>query len=316
MPSVAVIIPCYNAIRFLLETVASVQKQTISDWELVLVDDGSTDHTRELCETLVSVDSRVRLICQPNGKQAKARNTGAAQVSPDVRYLYFLDSDDLLHPDALRVLSFELDQHPDAGMVSSEKADIDSAGNIHPSSTVRRWAPGFLGFPRLLPANATTTPFTTYYCGTGAGLWVLYRRSTFEILGGWDPAFQGFEDNDLMARVALCSEARHVPEVLCYYRQHESQTIRQAGRMGRMYEQFRIKWDSYVPANDREKSLLSDARRFHLLWHEPGRHIRLCAKTMPELLRHPTRQTWWWFRTNLKSGLTAWIKGLYRVLKG
>lgn len=99
MPTASVIIPCYNAERFVEQTIASAQRQTLRDIEIVCVDDGSTDSTLALLERLARNDRRIRVLCQKNGGEGPARDAGlqAAQGS----WLYFLDSDDLMEPTLL-----------------------------------------------------------------------------------------------------------------------------------------------------------------------------------------------------------------------
>ncbi len=315
MPRVSVIVPCYKAGRYLPATVDSVLRQTFSSWELILVDDGSPDDTLETARVQAKRDPRIRFFTQPNQGQSAARNLGACEASPGSEFFYFLDADDLLHPEALARLVTFLDSHPEAGVVTSEKADIDSEGNPLPPNPVRRWASGFLGWPQKLHPTVSTTPFATYYSGCAGGIWALYRSRLFLQIGGWNEALRAFEDCDLLGRFALASQAGHVPEVLNYYRKHSSQMTGKGDFINSNYVAFRAFWDSCRPTNSREAQLLNNARRFHLLWHEPGRHFRICLKTAPALIKGPRGQAWWWFRTNLADGAKAWIRGLRQYLK-
>lgn len=99
MPIASIIIPCYNAERFIRHTIASAQAQTIGDIEIICVDDGSTDDTRALIEGLGNLDKRIRLISQTNGGEGPARDAGLCAATGD--WLYFLDSDDLMEPTLL-----------------------------------------------------------------------------------------------------------------------------------------------------------------------------------------------------------------------
>lgn len=93
---VSVIIPAYNAEKYLPEAVASVISQSSFDWELILVDDGSTDSTPRLCDGLAASDARIRVIHKPNGGLSDARNHGIDAARGE--YLTFLDADDILAP--------------------------------------------------------------------------------------------------------------------------------------------------------------------------------------------------------------------------
>lgn len=96
---ISVIIPAYNAQAYLQECLESVLAQSFSDWEAIIVDDGSTDSTREIGLCFTARDSRFRLVSTPNGGLSSARNTGIAEARG--QWFTYLDSDDTLYPDAL-----------------------------------------------------------------------------------------------------------------------------------------------------------------------------------------------------------------------
>ncbi len=91
---VSVVIPVYNVEQYLNECVDSVLNQTYSDYEIILVDDGSTDNSGKLCDDYLSVDNRIKVIHRENGGLSAARNTGMDAATGD--YIYFLDSDDYI----------------------------------------------------------------------------------------------------------------------------------------------------------------------------------------------------------------------------
>lgn len=99
MPQVSIITPCYNASRFISQTIDSVLSKTFTDWEMIIVDDGSKDDSSEIVEKYVKKDSRIRLIQQPNGGSANARNHGIREATG--RYIALLDADDLWLPQFL-----------------------------------------------------------------------------------------------------------------------------------------------------------------------------------------------------------------------
>ena len=99
MPKASIVIPCYNAERFVRDTVASAQAQTIADIEIICVDDGSTDQTLAVLEELVAGDDRIQVISQENGGEGPARDAGLRAATGE--WLYFLDADDLMLPNLL-----------------------------------------------------------------------------------------------------------------------------------------------------------------------------------------------------------------------
>jgi teichuronic acid biosynthesis glycosyltransferase TuaG len=125
-PAVSVITPVWNAAATLLETVASVRAQTRPDWELILVDDGSTDGSRALAESLAVADPRIRLLgWAGNRGAAAARNAGIRAARG--RFIAFLDADDLWRPEKLarQIGLMEAEGHP---FTFSAYARIDAAG--------------------------------------------------------------------------------------------------------------------------------------------------------------------------------------------
>lgn len=103
----SIICPAYNSEEFLESSVNSIIKQTYSNWELIIVDDGSTDRTSNICDKLASSDKRIKVIHQDNQGQSKARLNGVYSASGD--YILFLDSDDQYEPNALEIISKHLD---------------------------------------------------------------------------------------------------------------------------------------------------------------------------------------------------------------
>jgi glycosyltransferase involved in cell wall biosynthesis len=102
LAQIDVIVPVYQAEKTLEACVESVRSQSFADWAMILIDDGSTDGSRALCDALGKKDGRIRVLHQPNGGVSAARNRGLGEVrSP---WVYFLDSDDLLMPGALETL--------------------------------------------------------------------------------------------------------------------------------------------------------------------------------------------------------------------
>ncbi len=102
-PTVSIVVPCYNAADTLLETLQTLQAQSLESWEAVCVDDGSTDGTREILERVARHDPRIRVLTGSHAGPAVARNQGLRAVRS--RHVFFFDADDLLHPYALDMLT-------------------------------------------------------------------------------------------------------------------------------------------------------------------------------------------------------------------
>ena len=112
---VSIIVPAYNCIESLECCVGSIRQQTYTNFELMLVDDGSTDGSGELCDKLAAEDTRIRVIHKPNGGVSSARNAGIDAATGG--YITFCDSDDYLEPDYLEALIQAAESNPDCGHI-------------------------------------------------------------------------------------------------------------------------------------------------------------------------------------------------------
>ena len=122
-PRISVIVPTYNRARYIRQAIDSVLAQTFQDFEIIVVDDGSTDDTRAV---VASYGDKVRYVYTENGGVAHARNVGMTNARG--QYFAFLDSDDLFYPYMLETEIRLLDSHPDVGMVYAEMSGFDDDG--------------------------------------------------------------------------------------------------------------------------------------------------------------------------------------------
>ena len=113
-PLISVIVPVYNVETFLSRCLESITSQTYQNIEILLVDDGSTDSSGDICDSFVKTESRSSVIHQENHGLWHARNTGQKEAKGD--FIMFVDSDDYLHVDAIKVLYEALVQHPTCGL--------------------------------------------------------------------------------------------------------------------------------------------------------------------------------------------------------
>ena len=201
MPKVSVVIPAYNAMNYLPETVESVLRQTFTDFEVLIVDDGSSDHIKQWASGLV--DPRVKLISQENQGLPGARNTGIAQTQGE--YIAFLDADDLWEATKLEKQVRCLEDNPAVGLVHTWMVLVDeqgkSTGRVMPSN-----AEGDV-WKQLVEKNVIGCPS------------VIVRRSCFETVGVFDRSLRSLEDWDMWIRIATRYPFAVIKEPLAYYRQ-------------------------------------------------------------------------------------------------
>ncbi|WP_009631864.1 glycosyltransferase family 2 protein [Synechocystis sp. PCC 7509] len=203
MPTVSVVIPTYNNITYLPEALESVLNQTFTDFEVIIIDDGSLDTTQEWISNLV--DARIKTIVQTNQGAAVARNTGIAFSSGD--YIAFLDSDDLWEPTKLEKQVQCLAANPDVGLVNTWIKNIDNQGNYlaivpAPDAEGNVWN-------QIIEENLIL-------CGSVPTI----RRRCFEEVGVFDPDLLSAEDWDMWIRLAANYSFALIKEPLVLYRQH------------------------------------------------------------------------------------------------
>lgn len=132
IPVVSIIVPCYNAEKFIERGISSIIHQTCPDWELILVDDGSIDSTVAICQRAAEEDERVYFVYQENQGVSAARNTGLDMARG--QYVMFMDSDDYVNPE---ILAFTLKEAAayDADIVMVGHNRVEKDGNIHSNSS-------------------------------------------------------------------------------------------------------------------------------------------------------------------------------------
>jgi glycosyltransferase involved in cell wall biosynthesis len=204
---VTVVIPCYNQARFLGEAIESALSQTYKNFEVVVVDDGSDDHTSEVAARY----GRVRLVRQENNGLAAARNRGLAEGEGE--YVVFLDADDRLLPDALEVGVRELEAHPDCAFVSGHCTLIAHEGS-------------HLTTPSQLCVDEDHYLKLLQICYIWAPASVIYRRTVFDSVGGFDSSVSAAADYDLYLRIARRYPVRCHEQAVVEYRQHDTNTSR------------------------------------------------------------------------------------------
>jgi glycosyltransferase involved in cell wall biosynthesis len=196
---VSVIVPFYNAERFLDDAVASVLAQRYRPFELILVDDGSTDRSRILSKALATVHPEVRLLrLMKNAGPAAARNAGLAEATGS--YVAFLDADDLMLPDRLSTQLAYLADHPDIAIVlcgAEQVLEPDA-----PRDLIRR---------RSLAARSPLHIMS-----------MMIRRPAFDRVGGFEPALRVGEDLDWLFRAGRAGLAiGKIDTVLTRRRMHD-----------------------------------------------------------------------------------------------
>jgi len=205
MPKISVIIPTYNRAAYLPDAIESVLAQSLRDYEIIVIDDGSTDVTRRVLQPWIDA-GQIRYIRQENRGVSAARNRGIAAARGG--YIAFLDSDDLFAADKLEKQAALLDADPGVGLAHGGFRRVDMDGRL----LAERDTSGLDGnvYPKMLLDWSVLIPPSC----------VMLRAAVLAETGGFDPAMRWGEDIDLWRRVARRYRFAALPEILTTMRVH------------------------------------------------------------------------------------------------
>lgn len=203
-PIISIIVPCYNQSMYMRETLDCLLKQTIEDWECVIVNDGSTDETLEIAKAYVAMDRRFMLVDKPNGGLADARNAGIK--ASHGRYILPLDSDDLIAPTYTEKAVTYFEEYPETTLVYCKAKFFGDRND--------EWDLPSYNYDRLLFENHI-------FCSC------IYRRSDYDKTAGYNVNMKkGHEDWDfLLSLLNKDSKVHRIPEFLFFYRKHGNSMI-------------------------------------------------------------------------------------------
>jgi glycosyltransferase involved in cell wall biosynthesis len=290
VPVVSVVVPAYNASRYILQAVHSVLDQSLAELELLVVDDGSTDDTREVLARVS--DPRLRVLSRANGGPACARNQGCRAARAG-RYVAFLDADDWWDAGKLREQTDYLDGRPDLVAAGCFMRYVSSSGRVL-GRTGQTLTPAELG--RVAAGELFPFPMSS----------LMVRRSALARSGLFDESFRypGSEDLDFVSRLAQAGPMQCVPQVLGSYRVHPESAMaterlrinfearfvreriaRRAGGGDLSWEEFRA---GHRPSwGERRQDLVEVCYRSAALWHSEGRALRAAVYAGLALLMGP-----------------------------
>ena len=218
-PRVSVIIPAFNAAATITAAVESALGQTLSDLEVIVVDDGSTDNTPALVSAMD--DSRLRVLCEEHGGAARARNRGLQAARG--RFITFLDADDMWTAEKLAAQVETLERDPSASAVYSWTAFFDRGGRYL-----------FAKAPQYDSGDVYAELLVTYFLASGSN--VLARRECIESTGGFDECAEPAEDWEYWLRAAKSCRFAVTPEYHVLYRFSTGSASTQVERYQRAVE--------------------------------------------------------------------------------
>ena len=249
MVKVSIIIPAYNGDRYIAEAIEGILTQTYSDYEIIVVDDGSTDNTRQIIQ---QYGDRIQYLSQTNQGVAASRNLGLKASQGE--YIAFLDQDDVFLPHKLASQATLLDQNPALGIVNSGWQIVNEQGEVQ--AAVKPWQQ----IPNLNLADLII--WKPVFLGA-----MLFRRSWLDRSSGFDTTLEQTPDVDLVLKLAMMGcPAAWVKQTTVKYRQHQDNasknTLLQAQELEQILERFFTQ--SNLPLE--VKTLESESRYQSLIW--------------------------------------------------
>lgn len=233
-PHVSVLIPCYNAEKTLLETVQSVQSQSYSDWEIIIVDDGSTDSSYQLANKL-ALQHNTQVIHTQNQGVSAARNLAACFAKGE--YLAFLDADDIWHRDKLKKQLEFFKQNKKLGVCFSKVRFTNSSGkSLNQYSRVPK-----------RPLSAIDLLVENHLCTSSN---IMCLKQVFTESNGFDTSMSYAEDQEWLIRIALNNQwdIAGIPIVLIDYRTQTNSLSSSLEKMEHGWHTLINKVSLYAPA--------------------------------------------------------------------
>lgn len=270
----SVIIPLYNKAPYIEKALRSVMAQTFTDYELIVVDDGSTDDSAINAERVLSESSvHHKLIRQENAGVSMARNNGVAQSKGD--YLCFLDADDWWALNFLQEISKLIEEYPDAGIYGTNYTIVNETKHktrVAPIGVEPGFEKGYINYCQVY-AKTLAMPLTS--------ISVAIPRAVFDEMGGFPRGIKLGEDFLLWIKIALKHKVAFLNKALAYYNQDSNPKWRGVGHL--TAPEFHMLWnlqflEEEEKSNPDYKLLVDNLRAYSLLPYYLSNNYRDAAR--------------------------------------
>lgn len=272
---ISIIVPAYNAARFLPATLDTVLEQTYPDWELLVINDGSTDDTEAVARQVAASDrwaGRMRVFTKENGGAGPARNYGFAQADPRSEFILFLDHDDFLEPIALETLLAAVNTAPDCvgavggvreNLVSDLRSDAEKIRTkiVEAQTPAKAQARSASDSSYSSDASDSAIKLLTFadmvtFCHIWTMGQVLIRRECLERVGPLDPACAPSEDWDLYLRLTLHGPLVSTATCIIHWTHHATNTSNDKQVMGQAEATVRAKLLASPDLSDAQRQMV------------------------------------------------------------
>lgn len=261
MAEIGIVVPVYNGAQYLAETLEAVLAQTFVDWEMVIVDDGSTDGSGPIANAFAARDPRIRVVYKLNAGVAIARNAGLRALGSTSAFVAFLDQDDMWYPESLATLHALLFGNLEACAAHGTYQPIDAAGQLTPRSDRealhwRRW--GFqdarlVRWPAERPTTFDVLAFMNPIITPGQ---VLIRLTALHSTGDFNPSLAPADDWDLWLRLARDAHLVYTDAAVLRYRLHNANQSSRVDLMEAAKRAVRRKHARSAGLSRRQRSLI------------------------------------------------------------
>ena len=279
-PLVSVLVPAFNRVSLIEETLKSVLTQDYAKVELIVVDDGSTDGTFEVLESYREQGSLTLLTHEGRANRGQSAALNVALRNAQGKYICILDSDDLFMPGKISTQVAFMERNPGIGLVYGMGEGVDEEGNwlydIHSENHVEPNDPNevLVDCYFLLPQNS------------------MVRRSVYDQVGYFEEAFRAAQDHDMLIRIAEVTDCAFIPVKLFQYRRH-GDSISSRGAELRWKTGFRILERAaarypYKSSTLRRRRAVLHFRMAQVYWYQRDR-LRALVELLRSGLRDPMR---------------------------
>lgn len=289
--TIGVVVPVYNASRYIDACVESIAEQTHEDLRCVLIDDGSQDDSVARIKAVIGDDPRFLICRQANAGPGAARNAGYLALKqhwPDIERVTFFDADDIWHPHACETLRQLARQHPAQPGVYALGRDIDDEGQPLPGETRETWMRhrkyvGGRSIKKLGAEEPTCFAALAFApCIVNGGV-LLIRCDAFEQIGGFEDRLRGPEDWDMWIRLSRLGDLPMTDRVVLDYRLHGGGVSSDRGRTVKAVQTVRYRALN-DPSNTSEQR--RTARRAYRLFY-----LDMARMRFRDLIKHKNKQS-------------------------
>jgi len=258
-PKLSIILPTYNTGAYLFETVESIRQQSYQNFEIIIVDDGSTDDTKEVIKSLTDDRLRIIFLDENSGSPSLPRNVGIANSTGE--YVFMFDSDDIMLPGKLERSTEAIKGYNDIGLLFTNSMKIDEVGGII-DENILNGSSVFASLPRVkLAADLYRIKAEQMHKAFYSSSWIspsacVIPKKVFETVGDFDESLNYAEDRDLFFRISSRYDFAYLDMIGHKYRKRQDGQVGQISAKGHLYMHSLIRAVTKQLENETDKEAI------------------------------------------------------------